>query len=170
MATSSILLLPESMIMPDGSASNLAPGMTRRKGTQTAPPAYYMTADFDAATKEVGYWRVVVPQDYVSGGTLRLFAQANATSNAAIISAAVSAVTPGDADTMLEHAFGAEATLTWTATTEARRLISGTITLTMDSAAVGDVIVIRLFRDGANGSDTLSVDWELVAAALEYTS
>lgn len=171
MATGSILLMPQSAVFPDGSASNAAPGITRRKGTQTAPPVYYLTLDFDAATKEICYWSFPMPNNYASGGTLKLLWHANATANSAIWSAAISAVTATDADTPLEHAFGAEATATTAANaTEARRLIESSITLTMDSAAAGDLITLRLFRDAANASDTLTVDAELAAAYIDYVT
>jgi hypothetical protein len=85
--------------------------------------------------------------------------------------AQLGAVTPADADTPLEHAFAAAATVTTNVnTTEARRLTESSITLTMDSAAAGDLIELFLFRDSADAADTATVDAELVFAVLEYVT
>jgi hypothetical protein len=113
-----------------------------------------------------------MPGDYASGGSLKLLGTINSTTgNVAFMQATLSATTPADADTFLEHAFSAAATVSITANaTEARRLLTGTITLNMDSAAAGDLITIRLLRDPANGSDTHTSDFEFLAAEFSYTT
>ncbi len=119
---------------------------------------------------EYAFCTFTLPQDYVSGGTLRLNGQVNATSNAYKLQAQVGAVTSADADTKLEHAWAAAATVTTNVNTnEARRLQQATITLTMDSAAAGDSLTIMLFRDATDGSDTSTADYELVDAEFDYT-
>ncbi len=171
MATSTILLPPGAAVLPDGSTSNLAPGMTRRQGTQTGAKTHFLTLDFDGGGNLEGcHYAFRLPANYTSGGVLKLLWMANATANAVKWQAEVGAITPADADTPLEHAFAAAATVTTNVnTTEARRLTESAITLTMDSAAAGDLIELYLFRDSADGSDTATVDAELISVALEYT-
>jgi hypothetical protein len=113
-----------------------------------------------------------MPNNYSSGGSLVVTGMINSTTgNVARMQAQVSAITPADADTPLEHAFSTAATVDITAnTTEARRLLSGTITLNMDSAAAGDLVTIRLFRDPADGSDTHTSDFEFTGAEFQYTA
>lgn len=172
MATASLELTPASANLPDGSAGNLAPGMSRRQGTETNPKKHFLTLDFDGAgNKEVAWWVFVLPADYLSGGSLDLLWQANATSNAVKWQAQVGAVTPDDADTPLEHAEAAAATVTTNVNaTEARRLTKSTIALTMDSAAAGDVLFLALFRDSGDAADTATVDAELLGALFSYTA
>lgn len=171
MATGTVLLPPNAAVLSDGASSNAAPGMTRRKGTDTSPAKTFLTLDFDPGTDEHCHFAFRMPTDYASGGTLQVQGMVNATTGSVIMGATVSATTAGDTDTPLEHAKSSAATVTIAANgTEARRLITGSITLNMDSAAAGDFVVITLYRDADNGSDDCSVDFELVAAAFEYTT
>lgn len=171
MATATILLPVTSGTLPDGSASNAAPQFTRRAGTETAPKKFYVTADYDASTNEHLWFTFQIPQNYASGGTVRLHWQANATSGNVVWGARIGAVTPADADTFTEHAEAAATTATTAANaTEARRLVETTITPASDSMAAGDTIALLIYRDAANGSDTTSVDAELVSASFDYTT
>src|SRR5262245_7188437 len=172
MATGTVLCATGSAILPDGSTSNLGPGLTRRQGTQTGAKVHFLTLDFDGAgALELCFWGFRLPADYSSGGTLKIQWQANATANAVKWQAKIGAVTPADVDTVLEHAFAAAATVTTNVnTTEARRLTESSITLTMDSAAAGDYITIQLLRDSADAADTSTVDAEVLAVSFEYTT
>jgi hypothetical protein len=173
MATGTVLLLPGAAVLPDGSTNNVACGMSMRQGTQTTRKAHYLTLDFDGAgsTVESAWWTFRLPANYASGGTLILQWTANATSNAVKWQAQLGAITPADADTPLEHALAAAATVTTNVnTTEARRLTESSITLTTDSMAAGDLVELVVYRDPADGSDTATVDAELIVATLEYTT
>lgn len=173
MATGTIFLLPEAAVMPDSSSGNAACGMTRRQGTETNPKKHFFTLDFDGAgsTPEYSWFRFGIPVDYASGGTLKLNGMVNATTNAVKMQARVGAITAADADTPIEHAQAAAATVTITVnTTEARRLDQSSITLTMDSAAAGDVIFLTIFRDPSDAADTSTADYELISAVFEYTT
>lgn len=173
MATGTVLLMPGAAILPDGSTDNVAAGMSRRQGSQTGRKGHYLTLDFDGAgALECAHWQFRLPADYSSSPVLKILWHANATANAVKWQAQVSAVTPADADTPLEHAFAtANTTTTNVNTTEARRLTETSITLSnADSMAAGDLIQIVLFRDSADGSDTATVDAEVVAVAFEYTT
>lgn len=172
MATATINLPVAAGVMPDGSTNNLAPGMTRRKGSETAPAKFFLTADFDASQRESLYWTFQMPQNYASAPIVRLHWQANATSGSVVWAAQIGAVTPADTDTLVEHVLATASTATTAAnTTEARRLVETTITLAnLDSLAAGDEIVVCVYRDGANGSDTCTVDAELISVSLDYTT
>lgn len=173
MATSTIELLPASAILPDGSAGNAAPGITRRQGTEAGTPKkHFLTLDFDAATDEHAWFQFRMPADYVSGGTVKIEWTANAVTGDCVWAARIGAVTAGDADTPLEHALAAATTATTAANvTEARRLNTTTIALAnLDALAAGDLVFLLIYRDADNAADTLTVDAEMVAAVLEYTS
>ncbi len=148
--------------------------MLRLKGSQTGADIHILVASFDGAgsVHESLYWTFVMPANYASGGALKVTGMINSTTgNVAVMQAQVGAITATDADTPLEHAFSTAATVSITAnTTEARRALSGDITLNMDSAAAGDLVTIRLFRDPANGSDTHTSDFECTGAEFSYTT
>jgi hypothetical protein len=172
MATSTIILSIAAAVPSDGSASNAAPAIVRFQGTEANPKKHFLAAAFDAAADEHLSWTFRMPADYVSGGAVKLEWMANATANSAVWGARIAAVTAGDADTPVEHAAAAASTTT-TATnaTEARRGNATSITLAnLDSVAAGDLVFLLVYRDADNASDTLTVDAELIAASLEYTS
>jgi len=174
MATSSLNFPVNANVLPDGSANNAAPGITRRQGTNANPKRHFLTADFDAATDEHLWFTFDMPANYVSGGVLKLKWMANATSGTCRWAASVGAVTASDVDTLLEHAQAAvSSTGTATNATEARRLNATSITLAnLDSVAADDVVTLCVFRDadGTSGTDDLAVDAELITIKLEYTS
>lgn len=172
MTVATIVLPPGSGTLPDGSSSNAAPQMSRRKGSETAPAKHLLTVDFDASTDEHLWWVFTMPQNYASGPIVRLQWMANATSGSVVWGSQIGATTPADADTPLEHALGAATTATTAAnTTEARRLVETTITLAnLDGLAAGDLAYLLVYRDANNGSDTCTVDAELVGCSLDYTT
>ena len=173
MATGSILLSPSAAVLPDGSTNNLACGVSMRQGTQTGAKAHFPTLDFDGAGSLEGcHYQFRLPANYSSGGTLKLLWMANTTTAANVKwQAEIGAVTPADADTPLEHAFAAAATVTTGVnTTEANRLIESSITLTTDSWAAGDWVDMYLFRDSADAADTAAVDASVLMSVIEYTT
>lgn len=171
MAVGSVLLPVAAAQPPDGTASNAAPAIQLVKGSAAAPSRFTLTAAFDAATAENLWWSFQMPANYGSGGTLRILWEANAVTGSVVWGASVGATTAADVDTPVEHAQAAAATVTTAAnTTEARRLVESTITLTMDSAAANDLVVLRVYRDAANASDTVSVDATLWSVMFDYTT
>ena len=172
MATSTIYLPAASAVLPDGSASNLAPALQRVQGSEAAPKKHIMVLAFDGTgNKEIAWWTFRLPADYVSGGVLKIPWWLNAITNAVKWQAQVGAITPADADTPIEHAMAAAATVTTNVNTvEANRLTESSITLTMDSAAPGDLIILMLFRDSADAADTAAVDAVTPGVSFEYTS
>lgn len=173
MATISMPIPVAAWQPPDGTTNNIPPLRGVLKGTQTGAQVHIPYYGFDGAgtVPESVYVSFVMPVNYVSGGSLVLRGRINsATGNVARMQAQVSAVTPADADTPLEHALSTAATVDITAnTTEAGRLLSGTITLNMDSAAAGDEVTIRLFRDPANAGDTHTTDFDLLGVDFQYS-
>lgn len=172
MATVSILLPPAAAVLPDGSASNLAAALVRIQGTESSPKKHFLALAYDGAgAVENAWWTFRLPADYASGGALKIQWRAAATSNAVKWQAKIGAVTPADADTPAEHAEAAAATVTTNVnTTESGRLTESSITLTMDSAAAGDLIFLLLQRDSGDAADTCTVDAEVLAANFEYTA
>lgn len=171
MAVAEIPLLLAGAQPADGSAGNAAPQPVVRLGTEANPKKRYLTYAFDGATDEHLIFSFQMPQNYASGGTLRIKWSCNAITNAVVWAAKVSAVTAGDVDTRLEHASAAAATVTSNVnTTEANRITEATITLTMDSAAAGDVIDVVFFRDPDNAADTQTADAVLEALSFEFTT
>lgn len=172
MATATILLPPAAATLPDGSSGNLAPALARFQGTEANPKKHFLALGFDGGgNQEHAWWTFRLPVDYASGGTLRIQWFLNATANAVKWQAQIGVVTPGDADTPLEHAEAAAATVTDNVNaTEANRLVESSITLTMDSAAAGDLIFVVLFRNSADAADTATQDANVAACALEYTT
>lgn len=174
MATATIILTPGSAILPDSTTDNIAPAMKVKKAALTGADVHSLVLGFDGAgsVHESCYWAFPMPGDYASGGTLKIWGTINSTTgNVAYMQAQVSAVTPADTDTVEQHALSTAATVSITAnTTEADRLLQGDITLNMDSAAAGDLITIRLFRDPADGSDTHTTDFDFRGASFTYTT
>lgn len=172
MATRSFLIPVAAWQPGDGTTDNIPPLRGVLKGSQSGADVHIPYYGFDGAgsVHESIYFTFVMPQSYVSGGSLVIRGMINSTTgNVARMQAQVLATTPADADTHLEHAFSTAATVDITAnTTEARRLLSGTITLNMDSAAAGDLITIRLFRDPANAGDTHTSDFEFLGAEFQF--
>lgn len=173
MATGTLQWAMNAAIPPDGSSGNAAPGMVRIQGTEANPKKHFLIAAFDAATDEHVHFVLQAPQDYASGGLVRLKWMTNsASANSVVWGARIGAVTAADADTPVEHAAAAASTTTTAGNaTEARRLIETTITLAnLDSLAAGDMAFLIVYRDADNASDTLAADAELISVAFEYTT
>ena len=172
MATGQILLPVSGAIPSDGSTTNAAPEPIRVKGSAAAPAPHFVEQRFDPSTDEHLQFSFRMPQDYASGPVLKLLWKASVTANSVVWGSRLSAITPADVDTPNEHAFATANTATTAAnTTEARRLVETSITLTnADSVAAGDLVILQVYRDADNASDGVTVDAELVAVSLEYTT
>jgi len=171
MAVGTIQLPIAAAQPPDGSTNNAAPALQVYKGTNTAPARFGLRAAFDASTDEHLWWTITLPDNYASGGTLRLLWAANATANAVVWAASIGAVTAADVDTYLEHAQAAATTATGNVnTTEARRVVETTIAPATDSMAADDLVTVLVYRDANHASDTCTVDAELLSVVLEYVT
>lgn len=174
MAVGTVFLPIGAAILPDGSASNLFPGITRVKSSGSAPGIYFLQANFDAATLEWLTWSLRMPVNYASGLTAKIqYKMASATSGNVIMVARIASITPGDATDADADVFAAANTSAATAVPATTAGKIGEISIAMtndDGVAAGDWCVLYLARDGASGSDTATGDLELVAVSLEYTT
>ncbi len=172
MATGSISLTPGSAILPDGSTSNLAPGIARVKSSASAPSPYFLQLLYDPAADERCTWQFRMPADYASGLTAVVsWKAASATSGDVVWDVRIAAVTAGDATDVDAKGFGSANTATGTAPATAGYLVDTSVTVTnADSVAAGDFVVVRLARNGSSGSDTASGDAECVSLGITYTT
>jgi len=172
MATGSILLTPGAAILPDGSASNAAPGLARVKSSATAPGIYFLHLLFDTTTEEWCTWQFRMPADYASAPVAVVqYKMASATSGGVAWDVRVAAVSDGDSVDVDAKGFGSANTGTATVPGTAGYLDEVSVTLSnADSVAAGDFVVIRLARAVANGADTASGDAECVGISVQYTT
>jgi hypothetical protein len=172
-ATGSVLLTPQSAILPDGSTDNAAPALQRVKSSAAAPSPYFYQLVFDASTVEQCMWAFRMPSNYSSAPVLKVqYKMATATTLEVIIEARIAAVTDGDAQDVDANGFG-------TANTSSATTVPGTaghldeISLALtnnDSLAAGDFTIVYLQRDADNAGDDATGDMEVVAVTLEYTT
>lgn len=172
MATGTVVLAIGAAMLADGSASNAAPALQRVKSSATAPGPYFLQFAFDASTKEQVTWSFRMPANYASAPVLKVqYKMASATSNAVVFDARIGAVSDGDSTDVDAKAFGSANTTTVTVPGTAGFIDEASITMTnADSLAAGDLVLLYLSRDAANGSDTATGDCEVIAVSLEYTT
>ena len=174
MATGYRTLLPAAAVLPDGSASNLAPAIVRNKGSETAPAKHWLSLDFDPTNNENAYWNWRMPGNYASTPVAVVQWSTTVTTAANVIwGARLGAITAADADTPAEHALAAASTVTTANnTTEAGRLIESSITIAnADLVAGGDLVFLHVYRDAASASDTLTAaDAKLILVEFQYTT
>jgi hypothetical protein len=176
MATSTLILPMGAAVPPDGSSGNAAPQVERIQGTEANPKKHFIALRFDAATEEMAYWSFMLPHEAAAASTftLRLVwtSVAASTTTNVVWGARITAVTPADADTPIEHAQAAQQTVTSANnTTEAGRAIAASITFTnaqADGVVADDWVVVQISRVAANGSDTLAEDSRLIGANLTF--
>lgn len=167
-----IVLTPGSAQLPDGTTSNLAPGLAVTKSSASAPGIYSLKALFDASSEEWLVWQFRMPDDYASTPIAKLqWLAASATSGAVVWDVRISATSPGDSQDVDAQDFASANTATTTVPGTAGYLAETSITLTnADSLAAGDFVVVRVARTAADGSDTATGDAELLAVSISYTT
>lgn len=170
MTVGSLILTPGSAILPDGSTSNLAPGITRTKSSATAPGVYMLKLNYDASSEEWCCWQFRMPADYASAPTAVVqYAMASATSGGVAWDVRISATSDGDSQDVDAQDFASANVGTATVPGTAGYLDEVSVTLTNDdSLAAGDFVVVRLARAVADAADTATGDAEVLTMALEY--
>ena len=165
-------LTPGSAILPDGTASNLAPQLARAKSSAAAPSPYFFQLHFDAAQTEQAMWQFVVPSNFVSAPVLNIqYKMASATTGNVRLDARVGAVSPGDATDLDAKAFAAANLVTDAVPGTAGHMKQISLTLTnADSIAAGDMAMVYLARLGADAADTAAGDLELVSVVFSYSA
>lgn len=131
--------------------------------------------DFDSGTDELIYFAFRLPSDYASGAALKI--QWGGVSSTTITHTArwaceVMALTPdtdGDPDTdSYDTANEVDDDILGTT---AGRLQEASLTLTnIDSAAAGDYVKLKFYRNANHANDDLAEDARLWALSLEYTT
>lgn len=171
MATGTVQWSPWDAAPGDGSSGNAGPALLVVAGTETNPKKQLHVAAFDASTAEFLWFQFRMPADFKEIPVVKLLWMANATANKCVWAVRLAAITPADADTPVEHADAEAVTATTEVnTTEAKRLLETSIEPKTDSVAAGDICLMAVYREAASGSDTLTVDAELLSVALQYTT
>lgn len=143
-------------------------GPSYGSGETTTNKLNFRTLDFDAATAE--YAQVWLPMAKSwNEGTLSVQFGWTATATGNVVWSA-RAVAVSD-DDVLDVAMGTAQSVTdgVTATTDLMWSAFTPAITVAGSPAAEDLVVLELFRDAANGSDTCAVDARLVAVRIKYT-
>ena len=128
---------------------------------------------FDPTTDEAVVWPMVLPQTWVSHGTLQIvYSLASATTLEVEWEAAVMCVTPGDAADIDTASFAAGATAGGnTVPGTAGHTDLSTVTLTDDSCAAGDIMYLYVSCDSNDATnDDATGDRELRWVEYRYTT
>lgn len=154
--------------------ANSGAGVPELVSTQTTPgtptPGYY-SYGFDAAALENLYYEFVI-RNYGSGNlTLTIQWGAAATTGNVIFGAQIGCITGGtDTGAVSAKTYATANTVTAAARANANSLNTSTITISnLDSIASGDLVFLRFYRDGANGSDTMAGDAFVYHLDLSYS-
>lgn len=127
---------------------------------------------FDATANEDSYTRFRA-DNYGSGNVsvvVDWYSRTGQTSGGVVFAAALSVLTPADAQSVLTDAFATENTQATTVSGTARALNRTTITVSnLDSLANADSVELRLGRRPTNGSDTMTGDAVVVDVNIEYS-
>ena len=126
---------------------------------------------FDDTTPEGIYWKFRMPVGFSSALALKLLcAMASATSGKIEFEGSLWKTTPGSSILTPSYATVNVGSVTVPATAGFLFLVTVTIT-NDDSVAVGDRVVLKLFRDADDATnDTATGDLKLETASLEYTA
>lgn len=145
------------------------PGYVKNYGTNF--PVFGLA--YDAATAESAYWVFRIPA-YGSGNvtvTVDWYAD-TATSGDVVWAAQLGAVTPNtDTQDVETKALATANTFTdnHLGTTGQRVHECDVAVSNLDSLAPNDVVILRVYRDAANGADTMTGDAILIAVNLSYS-
>lgn len=154
--------LPIRLETPDSAGSGY-PALTTNNGfsnVRRVLPAFTKLVD--------GTWEgsVRIPQNYSSGGAVKLSFVANATSGA--IRSRVSTTVVAASSTE-DASYTDESYVNTTVPGTAKQRFDVSFTLTT-TPVVGSTLNVKVTRNGTNGGDTLAVDALLWEAVFEYTS
>lgn len=162
-------------VSPDGSGSGNTPAypnkmVSTETQTSNTPKVTAIRLVFGASTDAHWMWVFQLPQDYGSGGTVRLSWGASVNSGNVVWKAGAVPLEPA-AGSVTSAAFLA-------ADSSGAVAVPGTIgvakqtevDLTMTDGDAGDLVAVFVGRDADSGSDTAAGDAYLYAADFEYTS
>jgi len=130
------------------------------------------TLDFDATTAEFAQFAVQMPKSWNEGTVSALFVWSHAatTTNFCVVWG-IQGLAVSD-DDALDTAFGTAQTATDTGgtTNDLYRSPETSAVTIGGSPAENDVVVFQVYRDAANGSDTMAIDARLHGVALFFTT
>ena len=149
-------------------ATNI-PGLYKEDGTNF-PVFGYGFADSTQDDQLSFRWKA---SNYGSGNVTVIidwYSQAGSTTGAVVWGAALSVLTPGDAQSVLTDALATENTATTTVNGTARGLTRTSITVSnLDSLAADDSVEMRIRRLQSSGSDTMTGDAIIVGIEIQYS-
>jgi len=181
MATATILFDMDGAIPADGTGTinnpaqgsiNVSTGTPPTNGPKVTRAVWL----FDPTTDEHISWGFRMPENYASGGTLKIIVY-NVTlqsgTNNFVMKACLAAITPGE--DVLAKVFPAPDTVTIAlANNQAAGIsVAGSLALgatALNSVAANDDVVLFVGRDADHASDTGGGDMGLISFALEYTT
>lgn len=130
----------------------------------------YNTLDFDGATDEFAQFMIAMPKGW-DEGTISVQFIWRSTGGTGSVVWGLQAAAISD-DDVSDAAFGTAGTVTDTVTSTSDVMISSyTSAITIaGSPAAEDLVAFQVFRDANSGSDTSTVDAQLVGIRIKYTT
>lgn len=170
--SSSILLPVGSAVFSDGSASNVAPTVTRIKSTGSDPVPFFLQLEFDPDTPNIVHWQFRMPLNFLANPILKVQWKTSVTTGSVVWESRIVSYTPVTDTTSIDVAgFNASnSTTTPAPSSTAGQIIETSISLTNNgSLAANDFVILMLRRIADSGSDTCTGPARVVAVTLEYS-
>jgi len=183
MATGTLLFDMAGATPADGTGTGNNPaqaGVLVSTGTQptNGPKVTLIEWLFDATTDEHISWAFRMPENYASGGTLKLIVynktvQSGGDVKNFVAKSCLAAITPGE--DVPAKVFPAPDTVTIALAVNQAAGVSVASSLALsgtalNSVAAGDQVILFIGRDPDHASDTAVGDMSLIGCALEYVT
>jgi hypothetical protein len=172
MATGYITLPIAGCILPDDSANNNAAQLQAKSSSGGTLKPRWVEALFDPTADEHIFWSFIMPGNYASAPILKVYYKmTSAIAGDVYFGGLIMAVTDADAQDVDADTFAAANLGNATVPGTAGYMDVISITLTnADNVAAGDHVVVCLYRDADNASDTATGDAEVINVELSYTT
>ena len=179
MATGTILFDMAGAMPADGTGTINNPAqatvsVSATAQTTNAPKSTVLSWAFDATTDEHVEWTFPMPENYASGGTLRLSSacvNGQAAAAEVIWKSALAATTPDAVENAVTKVFGTVATGSALFNSLASGIaVSTAISPGLDSVAAGDTVTLFIGRDADHTMDDAAGDVLLLTARFEYVT
>jgi hypothetical protein len=146
-------------------------GPAQTKNVATTNLQNYYTLDFDTTTQEFAHATVPMPSDWNGGTITAQFVWTATTTSTNGVVWALEGRSYGDLET-IDQAWGTAQQVSdaHSATALQAQTTSSTPAITLSGTpAAGELVMFRVKRVPADGSDTLAVDAKLIAVKIAYT-
>lgn len=164
MATIPVLIDPRSAYV----GTSAIPELVLISGSN-APLTGYA---FDASSREDLYFDLTA-LSYGSGNltlVLKWYSRSGSTTGNVVLGARIAAITAGDTTSMEAKNWATAQTTTTAVNSNAKGPTSTSITISnLDSLVANDEVLLNIYRDAANGSDTMSGDAIFTSGYLTYS-